>query len=328
MLSERDDKELGLFIVSQEAHLLFWLSDRLKNDIDIISSALKHDHTSFPYISEQCRNDFSFIMQCLTVKRISPSIVFKSLGNDIINDFHSMSCLMNAYPEPGMAVYCSTGLKSNTQFAQILLSIDGNNLQYLSDDIKNNKDFIMLAVSNNSNAIEYVADSFKDDLSLMYFLVSSSKRNTCLEFASDRIKNNQDFIEYATNISPNYLSFASLAINNDRTFLKKLITNNSKIFNFISLEMKNDKEIIKHAIDIDYRLFSNVSLKSKDDIELIMYLTTKCNSDSFIESNIGPALLSQMGNYYFKDYIEKILQHQRLEKDLNIPTNSNKKIKI
>ena len=84
---------------------------------------------------------------------------------------------------------------------------------------------------------------FKNDVLSLNSLVF--KNGLTLEFASERLKDNDGIVERAVQNNGLSLQFASAELRNDKNIVLKAIKQNQYAIEFASIEMQNDPDIIE-----------------------------------------------------------------------------------
>jgi hypothetical protein len=92
----------------------------------------------------------------------------------------------------------------------------------------------------------------------------------CLEFASDRLKNDKEIVLAAVKQNGLALDHASDELKNDREIVLAAVKQNGLALDYASDELKNDKEIVLAAVEQNGLALSYASEELKNDKEIVL----------------------------------------------------------
>ena len=191
-----DNKDKILQLSKYDSTALIHASARLKNDMEVVSSAVLRN----PYL-------------------------FKYASDEIKDDELAVSKLMLKYPE--IFEFVSERLKDNQDIAMLAVKHAGQLLEHASDRLKDNQDIVTLAVQCNGNSLEYASDRLKDNTDVVIEAIKY-KCASALCFASKRLRNDRNIIKAID--KDNFMCrFASDELKDDVSFVRKL-SNDSNVY--------------------------------------------------------------------------------------------------
>lgn len=101
--------------------------------------------------------------------------------------------------------------------------------------------------------MQYASDRLKDDEDVVWASVS---QNTCyLEEASKRILDDRDFMRKLCNKEPYAYKYLSERIRDDEAYVRQFVARNQEDVSYASKRLINDKEFVSWAIDQNLGLF-------------------------------------------------------------------------
>jgi hypothetical protein len=153
----KDDKELMLKLINKDkaGNVINYVSDRLKDDFDIVCETVKQNATSIVYASEKCQNN----------KEIALLVV--------LNKGYALH-------------FISDELRGDKEVVLAAVKNYGESLQSASKELRNNKDIVLAAVAHNGNALRYASDELKNDLEVALASYKSVKQS--VQYFSKEIK--------------------------------------------------------------------------------------------------------------------------------------------
>lgn len=158
-------------------------------------------------------------------------------------------------------------IKTNPQFAQLLIFQEGAVLQYASDELKNDREIVKVAVQQNGKALEFASNELKNDREIVKLAVQ--KNREALEFASDELKNDREIVKVAVQQSGEALKFASDKLKNDQEIVKLAIQKEAGAFYYASNRLKNNLELVELAVTKKGEILNKVSRKLRANPKVI-----------------------------------------------------------
>ena len=134
----------------------------------------------------------------------------------------------------------------------------------LTSEQKNNPEIFLTAnLRIYDYALQYASDELKKDYNFILKAVKQSVR--ALEYASNTLKDNRIFILDAIKINGLALKYANISFKKDRDIILAAITQNGLALEFADIYLQQDKEIVLAAIKKNaFALkFANISFADK-----------------------------------------------------------------
>lgn len=352
----RGDKEIGLLSVKGKKGSNFqYLSSELKNDKEVVSLARNSCIRVLGQMSNELKNDFKFALENLHFIKENKNKLLaeieeqnyydddkrpneiklesyfyeEGMGEILKNNKTVMFALINLDIEA--VKYISDDLKNDEEFAKMIVSRAGENLKYFSEEIQDNVVVVSTAILNNPNALEFASYRLKTDRRIIEMGLSCNsekKPNKILQYMNPYMENNKELIEYALDISIDFINSIPSTVIEDRDFMLKMVTKHSKIFPYCSDTIKNDDNIVRAAVIADNKNCLFTSERIKNDIRFIVDFASICKNKTSIEKYIGSELKEQIGNTNIYEYLEKAKLSINLQDNLPINIhhkNKNKK---
>lgn len=172
------------------------------------------------------------------------------------------------------------GLKSDHGFMMEAVKIDAENYKDAWLSIrKNNIELIKCAVSTQSNMLGYAPWEFRDDENVLFCSLESKCEcywnNPKLEYASDRIKKNKEFVSKVVKNCPCSLQFALDCLNDNEELVYDAVSLKGRALEFASERLKDDYEIVKVAVSNDGSALKFASERLKDNYDLVVIADEK-----------------------------------------------------
>jgi hypothetical protein len=227
------DKETILSGVSICANILEFLSDKFKDDVDIVLTALKSvstlDEGGGEILSGWALQDASNRL------KDNKEVVIVSVSND------------------GSALdFASAKLKDDKEVVFAAVTATGRALRFASERLQDEKDIVLAAISNDAMALQFASARLQDDTKLVLEAVNSivyydeggtDKSEWAIQFASQRLKNDKEFIIEVVSQVGLALEYISEELRDDKDVVLAAITNNSSALKFASERLRIKYEI-------------------------------------------------------------------------------------
>lgn len=305
----KDNKEVALHAIEYESlsryhqYVLSHLSDRLRNDDDIVNKSISHNPLSFEYAGDKFKNDINL---CIKVLKIAPSLI-NSMNESFLEDYdfceNFIKTLKSYTKSKKCPDFCSDAWRyilEKIKNEQIL-----NDKEFVIDTIKNgaylwnvnnryinDKEIMIPALVKDKFLYEHIPDEYHDNKE--YAIAALSNK-----LSLPKIKGNQKFLDridrmvYSTLI--NFLG---------RGWFNSLFYESSgDCLQYASDKLKDNKEIVEYAISSTPHSFIYASDRLKDDKEIFMYFINKMGLKVKLEANddfdeIVTNVINNVGNLY------------------------------
>ena len=117
-------------------------------------------------------------------------------------------------------------------------------------------------------------DQLKDDKEVVLTAIKNDPH--ALKYASEKLKNNKEFIKEATKISSFSLEFANYKFRDDKDVMLIAVENYPPSLELASERLKNDIEVVRRAVE-----YNTYVMKDEDDNE-------KTYQDDYVFDNLVP----------------------------------------
>ena len=131
---------------------------------------------------------------------------------------------------------------------------------------KNKKE--LQEIKNNPMALQFASEKLKDNEKVVSEAVI--KNPLALQFASEKLKDNRDVVRTAFLHNPKALQFASEKIKDDKAFISHAVLENPMAFQFASEELKDDKDVVSLAVGRDPMVLQFASEKPKNNVDIVL----------------------------------------------------------
>ena len=278
---QKDNADYMLKLIKKDYFNIKYASDRLKNDIDFILKAIKSSDEGFKCLafatdelkankefilkiykkvgnytfalaSETLKCDKDFILKLLKYNYLDFAYVCYELRSD--REF-----MQNAISENGETIeFASYELRNDEEF--ILQAIEKNHLcfVYASDRLKNDKEFMLKAIDKNYMVIEHAKNIFRDDKDVILAALERDNFGLSLSHASDRLRNDKEFMLKVADVNIKALKFLSDRLKNDSDFILKAFEKDNRSLEYASSELKANKEFMA---EINEKIEKNIILE-------------------------------------------------------------------
>lgn len=347
----RNDKELILQALNFNDYAFVCASETLREDKDVVEFAMKKNPKLFKYVGHSYKNDLSFIVRQLqnidpdkseiyneiddeydADKTIDRNFIFNNLTKEFKEDLHKMTCLASF--DKDCVKYASSRLLDLENFGLVVVSHEGNNLQYLSPRLQNNKFIVMSAILNNPEALQYAPEIYKDDIEIIKLVVSNKSNKQAFKYASENMRNNKELIEYALSVNTENMTYVSENLANDKNFIISCMTQLSSIegshnlYTHLNNNMRADVDIIKLGLEKSYRNYIFVPEDKKESLEIFSYLLNITDNDEYISKHMTVKMKELYTKDNYRQYVARAIEVKRLEQKYPEKDDKIKRAKI
>ncbi len=290
--SMKNNEKVVLLLIDKYPENYKYIGKKLKKNSKIAFAAITKMPENLKYADSSLQRDKKFILKLMNSKCNNLSRAYPFVGDNLKKD----------------ADFVLDRLKE-TKYRSFVLP--KRSFFYYSDEsLKKDKDFLfkaaLIAPEAIFNQFKYLADDYYFILNLM----DSSYKN--IKFASDTLRDNDEFITDAIKINPECFWYASLRLKKDENYILKHIKEIPEILMYCNESLKNNTDFISEmnnnsadAIAIK-KLIENVISSAPEKVLLLSERTR--DDEEYMLSLIAknPAVLS-----YVSD---------RLKNDINFNT--------
>lgn len=146
--------------------------------------------------------------------------------------------------KPDIFVFFPYQLAEDYDLALIAIKQDGLNLKYASYEMHDNEEIVLMA---------------------------SDKINYAFDFATDRLKNNKEFIKKILVKNGRALQYLSAKYQDDKELVLLAIQDNDSL-QYVSKRLKNDQEVIKACFNVhnNHSVLRDIGVHLKADIDFML----------------------------------------------------------
>lgn len=297
----RKNKELASILVQTDAKALTYFDIDIKNDIELISQAIKTDprsiYTLDPSIIYTPDILQVFAQSCMDIDGSIGEYIEPLLGESNNDDFLTFLIQFDGL----LLQYGSPELKQNYEVVLMAVTQNGWALEYADATLQNNYDIVLTAVQHNSEILQHVSDDLRNNRNIIdaalskafdqpyimpgdaFRLASPSLRNTydlvqdlvqknglLLQYASPNLQKNKNLVLLAVSQNGTALEFADPQLQNDPDIVNAAIQNNCYALQYASPELRNKFELVEPAIKNCGSLLEHVSSNLKANYNLVL----------------------------------------------------------
>jgi hypothetical protein len=204
---------------------LLHASDSLRQDIDVVTAAIRTDGKAIAFVSEKLRNNVDLVLESL--HNGAGLNYFKYLPLKLQNRKNLILALKNG---GGLVDDIPINLRSDKEIVMYAVMDYGKNLCQASIELKNDKAIVLAAVTSCGEVLENASHQLRNDVDIV--LAAVSQNGAALKFASEELKNNFDV--------------ALTAVRNKHAHI---LNSNLPALAYVGNVLKNDKEIILESFE-------------------------------------------------------------------------------
>ncbi|KAG2375066.1 hypothetical protein C9374_010070 [Naegleria lovaniensis] len=295
-------------VVSEWGYALKHASNELKNNYDLVLTAINCSACSLKYASDHLKNDKTLVLQAVKNNHNAMQFASQNLKN---SKTFAMQVLKNA--NACVFQYFSDALKGDRDVAEYAVSRQGQLLEYVSQELKNDFLTVFTAVSQNGRALRDASNNLKQDRNIVRAAVSQN--GYALNYASEKLKIDKDLVTFAVLTYPEILRMISLdTLGLDHEFVLQVLCTllDHSVFHqsfptlmnhFILGELMHDREFMLRAIRENGRVLGMASCKIRQDQELIL---EALKNNGFVEKYSKELYQLRMEQCYYGAYLGKI----------------------
>ena len=157
-------------IAEVEDSIIKYASNRLKNDKDIVTNAIKINPDALQFASKKLQDDKEIVKKAVFNYN---TVALKFASDRLKNDKEIVEIAITMNPE--ILKFASDELKNNKEVILKAIKADGMALEFVSDRLKNDKDVVLTAVKNNGYGIQYASDKLKNDKDVVIEALKENK---------------------------------------------------------------------------------------------------------------------------------------------------------
>lgn len=309
-----DTKPLVLKAVTISTTYFRYISDRLKNDENIMTLILQKNWLLLEHVSARLKKNKKIVL--LAIQNNSRAIFYADMN--IQSDENIVLKVVGN--DASLLEYMSESIRNNKSIVIVALGKNWLLLQYASDELKNDKDIVLIAVKQNWLALQYVSQRLKDDKDVV---ITAIKQNWhAIYYASNKFRNDKfiiqeygpvtksivmtevkkdglalwrddfahrideyDIVVQAVKQNGLALQYVSGELKSNKEIVLTAINNIVNSCEYMINEFRDDKEIVLNVIQKDWIYLRLASPRLKDDKEIVLAAVTQKGSSLGFASN-------------------------------------------
>ena len=222
----KDDKQVVTFAIRQNAQACKYMSDRLANDERFIYSLAKEN---IEVLSNLHNETATKVLQRLRDESKYKVVDESKVFNDkmVIDSIEKVKWALNFTSGAVVLDRATDELKDDIEAVLICVRDKGHALYYASSRLQDTREVVMEAVKQDGLSLMSASDRLKDDDEIVKTAISNY--GYALRFASARLRNERDMVHLACKIEPWAIMYASAEIRNDVNFVYDLAQYNKLI---------------------------------------------------------------------------------------------------
>jgi hypothetical protein len=260
----RSDKKFVLDIVGIKGYCLKYVSERLRDDEDVVDTAVNCDKrlllisaktSSYPLLeaSKRLKNDINVVLEVVRVFESNHgpnSWVDLSYANDEL--------ALEIVKRDGLLIRGMWRSSHNDDDTIVMEAVKQNGLalQYASSRIKDFETIVTEAVKQNGLALEFASDRLKDDVNVTR--IAAKQNPSSIQFVSRRIA------EHGVYQNPRFFQFVSKQLRDDPTFVWLVVRKDGMQLQYASAFAKNSEGVVVAALQQNKNAFQFLIPENQD----------------------------------------------------------------
>lgn len=285
----KEEWDIVYAAVKENSDAYQWIPDEYRDHATLALIALKQDDRYLEDIPEQLWRDEEFLKEALKLFGIQ---IMEDVPTTLKNDFDWMHGLIYKVPKNEVAevvLYASNELQSNSDFMLEAIDLDFDSIERVSGDLRKDPNFALAIIENmqNFDVLDHVDEPILDDPEFFLAVLEGTEFNDrigILGYASNRLRNDQNFMLEAFKIEEEALEYALEELKSSPTFMLKAITYDIKAIKYSSWELLKHANFAKSVLMMNGLLLKDFRPEIKGNINLVE-IAIKQNPLSFIYVN-------------------------------------------
>lgn len=220
--------------------------------------------------------------------------------------------------DPNAIEYVPIHLRSRNICLNSILIFNAKNWKYIPDSFANDKGFVLEAGAKNFEVYQYLSPIMKEDREITAYFVNRSGVN--LQYAPEQFKNNPEIVKSSwqgQSFGASNFQFASETIRNDENFIKEIIQTVPKLIHFAGEKIKDNVEVAKIACQyvttppvisfFNENVINNpevAMIAVKNDFESMKFLKKLKSDKNFVMSYINHSKFKSDSLHYISDELK------------------------
>ena len=319
--ASKNDLEVVMAAVIQNAYALEYASDALKADREVVLAAVKKKGCALGSASETLQADQEVVMESLR----QDARAFTYVGRILTDDTNFMKQVVLANYK--VLQFAPDLLKRDREVVLAAVNQNGYALQFASKLLQDDREVVLAAVNQNGYALQFASQLLQDDREVV--LAAVSQNGYALQFASQLLQNDQEVVLAAVNQNGYALQFASQLLQDQEDVFLAALNQNSYILQLASDELKENKQVVYAAVSQDARALQFAPDLLKRDRELVLAAVSQNGyaleyASQLLQEDREVVLAAVKQNAYAHVFASQLLQEDRevvlaaVNQDINI----------
>jgi hypothetical protein len=313
-----DERQKALDGVSNNGRYLQHVCKKLKNDKEIVLTAVTSYAGSLKFASKELKKDHEIVLQAVKKKGSSLAFADYSLKSD--PEFMLKSINLSYYS----LNFASKNLKNDKEFIlKAIKQSTGKILQYSGEKMKQDKEVVIEAVKSHSCSLKFASEELKNDIDVVMALLSTKKDfdlDDPFKFVGKKFKGDREIALKAVKRNGKSIQSVSEDLMKDREIILNALKNEYIVFKFliqIDSDYMNDKEIVLAAVQSNRRMLQYASEEMKNDMDVglkvgsLEYIGNKLkNNKEFLFKAAEMKYFDELEHEFMseRDFVLKIVQ--------------------
>lgn len=249
----RDIEEYGFDLdpVIKEDHTILENIDKnLLNDKSFMMEMVQINPFTLMYASEWQKMDKELVITAMDIDTFAFSMASDELKD---NENFILEYMKFATLDYSWLLFISDRLKNDKAFSLEIIKYHSNVLKLLSDEMRDDETVVLAAVSKHPSSLEYASSRLKNSRSFILKLVKENERysNGPLSYASRELRGDKKFVLECLHSNKDdtfMLHKITDALKDDDDFIKQAIEISGYSLSYASERLQRKKELIFEAI--------------------------------------------------------------------------------
>ena len=266
----KEDKKFIEFFINCNGKNIKFASPELKKDLELTHLALNNNIFAIEFIDQAYRDNEELMLKILNKNIICFEYISERLRYDKKIIMKCLNQLLINLNFNQILQFTSDTNRNDKEIVLPLISINGDDLQYVSNELRRDREIVFTAVKNCPSAYVYADELFFDDKEFLLLSLAGEHYDEenyidFLENLSNTLQDDKDIVLAAVKKCGTNIKFASERLRNDKDVVMEALKN---CYYEQDKFMKNDeilrfKKKINKNIDI---ILKDTNLKNDSDV--------------------------------------------------------------
>lgn len=259
-----NNKEYFLEILKLEPYYIYYASDILKDDIDVVLVAIEQNGYLIKNASERLRNNQDIALKAITNNVHGFNFLGKKLMFDldfISKTFKALRKNKDSIIELQKILIDIVDIRSDRNIVLEILSQKNNtklSFDYLNKLLNTTKLFINDEIIMNKailivpKCFQFLGKNLKNNEEFIFNILNNKNKDSyeIFKFIDEKLKSNKKFIKEMAKENIQILEFIDKDLKNNNKFMLELIKDNVLAINYVSYELLNDKKFFFDVFEL------------------------------------------------------------------------------